>query len=87
MPNQAERLSAIINTTVDGTLVELTAELIKRDLATDQVAIEVAGSSPSVQADAAMLKMVIQNLLLNGRLDVDCPPGGGTTVTIQLPHA
>jgi two-component system, LuxR family, sensor kinase FixL len=135
-------------------LVQLTAELLKRDLDADQVAIDIAGSSPPVQADAAMLKMVIQNLLLNGvhavhgrgriqvgvdsndqwcrivisddgpgipaeirekifvpffttkprgtglglptakrfidahngRLAIDCPPGGGTTVTIQLPY-
>lgn len=47
-------------------LVRGTADLLARDLDTKEVAIEVSGSAPPVPADADMLKMVIQNLLING---------------------
>lgn len=47
-------------------LVRATAELIKRDQAASGLQIEVSGSAPLVPADADMLKMVIQNLLING---------------------
>ena len=135
-------------------LVQVTADLLKRDQDIGDVEIEVTGSAPPVPADSAMLQMVIQNLLINGvhamhgrgrigvaidakepwcriaisdngpgipdeirdkifvpffttkkrgtglglptakrfidahsgRLTIDCPPGGGTTVTIQLPQ-
>jgi len=134
-------------------LVQVTAELFKRDHTAKDVTIEVSGASRPVPADAEMLKMVIQNLLINGahamqgrgtirvgvdeydsgcrisiadtgagippeirekifvpffttknrgtglglpmakrfieahngRITVDCPPSGGTTVTLQLP--
>lgn len=134
-------------------LVRMTADLFKRDRAAANVDIEVSGSAPPIPADAEMLKMVIQNLLINGahamkgrgtinirvdqhdancriavsdsgtgipaairdkifvpffttksrgtglglpmakrfieahdgRITVDCPPSGGTTVTLQLP--
>lgn len=134
-------------------LLRMTAELFKRDQAAKNVEVEVSGSSRLVPADAEMLKMVIQNLLINGahamqgrgtitvgvdehdsgcrisiadtgsgispavremifvpffttknrgtglglpmakryieahngRITVDCPASGGTTVTLQLP--
>lgn len=134
-------------------LVRMTADLLKRDHVADNVDIEIGGSAPPVPADASMLTMVIQNLLLNGihavngrghihvgvatddgwcriavaddgpgipsnirdkiftpffttkkkgtglglptskrfveahngHLSVECPPTGGTTVTIELP--
>jgi len=46
-------------------LVQATVDLLKRDQAAAGVAIEVTGSAPLVRADAEMLRMVIQNLLLN----------------------
>ena len=134
-------------------LVLVTADLLKRDQNLSGVEIIVEGSAPPVPADAEMLKMVMQNLLLNavhavngrgrirvgidsedtwcriaiadrgpgipadirekifipffttkkrgtglglptskrfidahnGRITIDCPSSGGTTVTIQLP--
>jgi signal transduction histidine kinase len=134
-------------------LVQSTADLLKRDKEAEQVEIKVAGSAPPVSADPEMLKMVVQNLLINsvhamdgrgrihvaidtrhpwlridiadsgpgipgeirdkifmpffttkargtglglptakrfidahdGRITIDCPPSGGTTVTVQLP--
>jgi two-component system, LuxR family, sensor kinase FixL len=47
-------------------LVTVTAELLKRDQDAREVEIEIAGSAPPVPADPDMLKMVIQNLLING---------------------
>jgi two-component system, LuxR family, sensor kinase FixL len=47
-------------------LVQVTADLVKRDHDAHQVDIVIDGSSPPVAADQAMLKMVIQNLLMNG---------------------
>lgn len=135
-------------------LVQMTADILRRDHDADHVDIQVGGSAPPVQADSAMLTMVIQNLLLNsvhamhgrgrirvgvdikdqwcliaiaddgpgipleirdkifipffttknrgtglglptskrfieahnGHISIECPPAGGTTVTIQLPH-
>jgi PAS domain S-box-containing protein len=62
-------------------LVQMTADLLTRDHEARDVTIEVAGSAPPVWADPDMLKMVIQNLLINGihavhgrgriRVDVD----------------
>ena len=49
-----------------GTLVTLTADLLKSDRAARDLSIEISGSLPAVPADAEMLKMVIQNLLING---------------------
>ncbi|HET7219234.1 MAG TPA: PAS domain S-box protein, partial [Vicinamibacterales bacterium] len=134
-------------------LVQMTAHLLTEDPALRGVHIDVAGSSPTITADAEMLKIVFQNLLVNGahamggrgriRVDVstentsclvafrdegpgipadvrekiftpffttkkrgsglglptakrlieaqnghitvDCPPDGGTTVTVKLP--
>ncbi len=136
-------------------LIQLTADLITRDRDAGELQIEIGGSSPPVPADPEMLKMVLQNLLINGahamrfrgrlrvgvealgewcrisisdsgpgipleirekiflpffttknrgtglglatskrfveahhgRITIDCPPAGGTTVTIQLPAA
>jgi two-component system sensor kinase FixL len=47
-------------------LVRMTADLLKTDHEARNVAVEVTGSAPPVRADAEMLKMVIQNLLING---------------------
>jgi two-component system, LuxR family, sensor kinase FixL len=134
-------------------LVSATADLLTQDPALRDISIEVAGSAPPVAADADMLKIVFQNLLLNsahamqgtgriqvtvdtadsrcriafadtgpgippdireriftaffttkargsglglptakriidahhGRIHVDCPPAGGTVVTVHLP--
>ena len=134
-------------------LVKTTADLLKRDRDADKVDIEIHGQAPPVTADPEMLKMVVQNLLINsvhamqgrgrirvaidarepwlriaiadngpgipkeirdkifkpffttksrgtglglptarrfieahdGRITVDTPPSGGTTVTLQLP--
>jgi len=47
-------------------LVRVTADLVKSDQTARHVLIEVSGSAPPVPADGEMLKMVIQNLLING---------------------
>lgn len=47
-------------------LVEITAALLKRDQDARGVEIEIGGSAPPVSADPEMLKMVIQNVLING---------------------
>lgn len=47
-------------------LVEVTAALLKRDDEAHGVEIEIGGSAPPVPADPEMLKMVIQNVLING---------------------
>jgi two-component system sensor kinase FixL len=135
-------------------LVKTTAALLKSDRDATQVEIDVRGEAPPVQADPEMLKMVVQNLMINsvhamhgrgqiqvaidtrdpwlriaisdngpgiptdirdkiftpffttkargtglglptakrfidahaGTISVECPPAGGTTVTIQLPQ-
>ncbi len=47
-------------------LVTMTAELMCRDPSMKDVQVVVAGSAPPVMADAEMLKIVFQNLLMNG---------------------
>jgi PAS domain S-box-containing protein len=47
-------------------LVRMTARLLVEDPALRDVQIEVAGSSTAIPADAEMLKIVFQNLLVNG---------------------
>jgi two-component system sensor kinase FixL len=47
-------------------LVTLTADLLKEDAALRDVEVRIEGSAPLVNADAEMLKMVFQNLLVNG---------------------
>jgi two-component system, LuxR family, sensor kinase FixL len=47
-------------------LVQMTANLLAQDPALRGVQIDVSGSSPPVAADAEMLKIVFQNLLVNG---------------------
>ena len=134
-------------------LVSTTADLLTKDPALRDLRIEVEGSAPPISVDGEMLRIVIQNLLVNsahamhgkgtirvritvlettcqiavadagpgiapeirdkifdaffttkargsglglptakrlieahhGRMQVDCPPSGGTVVTIQLP--
>jgi two-component system sensor kinase FixL len=136
-------------------LVTTTASLLGQDPALREVAIDVEGSAPPVHADPDMLRIVFQNLLLNGahamhgkgtirvevrpvdgtcqvaftdagpgipaeirekiftpffttkargsglglptakrlveahngQIAIDCPPGGGTTVVVELPLA
>jgi two-component system, LuxR family, sensor kinase FixL len=136
-------------------LAKMVADLVRQDPALRTLTIEVSGSPVPVNADAELLKIVIQNLLLNaahamegrgeirvtvtpvdrvcrisvadtgpgiprhvreklftpffttkargtglglstakrlleahaGTIAVDCPPGGGTTVTLELPAA
>ena len=60
-------------------LVQMTASLLREDPALRGVHIDVAGSAPAIAADAEMLKIVFQNLLVNsahamggrGRIRVD----------------
>ena len=47
-------------------LVAVTAHLLKEDAALRDVDVRIEGSAPPVNADAEMLKMVFQNLLVNG---------------------
>jgi two-component system sensor kinase FixL len=136
-------------------LIRTTAELLSTDPALRGVAVRVQGGNPVVDADAELLKIVFQNLLMNGaqamhgqgtidvrvqpidghcqvtirdggpgipaevlekiftpffttkargtglglstakriveahggRIAIACPPGGGTTVTVELPSA
>jgi signal transduction histidine kinase len=46
-------------------LVTITASLLSRDPSLQDVEVEVDGSAPPVPADAEMLKIVFQNLLIN----------------------
>jgi PAS domain S-box-containing protein len=47
-------------------LVETTASLLSRDPSLQGVGIDVEGSAPPVPADAEMLRIVFQNVLVNG---------------------
>jgi PAS domain S-box-containing protein len=47
-------------------LVEITAHLLSEDPSLRDVQVQIDGSAPPVQADAEMLKIVFQNLLVNG---------------------
>ncbi|HWI17669.1 MAG TPA: PAS domain S-box protein [Vicinamibacterales bacterium] len=47
-------------------MITITADLLRRDLDVKDLEIEISGSSPDVPGDPDMLKMVIQNLLING---------------------
>ena len=134
-------------------LVEMTADLLSQDPSLRELQIEVGGSAPPLSADPDMLRIVFQNLIINGahamkgkgkirvvvdtadtacqiafiddgpgipieirekiftpffttksrgsglglpttkrlieahggRVAIDCPPAGGTTVIVQLP--
>jgi two-component system, LuxR family, sensor kinase FixL len=134
-------------------LVFSTADLLAQDPALKDIRVDVEGSAPPIRADPEMLRIVLQNLLVNGahamqgrgtihvgistvdatcriaftdsgpgipsgirekiftaffttkvrgsglglatakrlidahlgRIEVDCPPAGGTVVTVQLP--
>jgi two-component system sensor kinase FixL len=63
-------------------LVGVTATLLKEDAALAGVDIEIEGTAPAVSADPDMLKMVFQNVLVNGahamngrgRIHVDVQP-------------
>jgi signal transduction histidine kinase len=56
-------------------LVATTASLLSEDPSLKQIEVEVDGSVPLIQADAEMLKIVFQNLLINGAHAMD---GRGT---------
>jgi two-component system, LuxR family, sensor kinase FixL len=47
-------------------LVSMTADLLRQDPSLKDLEIDVEGSAPPVLADAEMLKIVFQNLLVNG---------------------
>ncbi len=47
-------------------LVAATADLLARDPSLQDVEVKIDGSAPPVPADAEMLKIVFQNLLING---------------------
>jgi signal transduction histidine kinase len=47
-------------------LVTTTVDLLSRDPALQEVNVEVEGTAPPVLADADMLRIVFQNLLING---------------------
>lgn len=47
-------------------LVGVTASLLKEDAALAGVDVDIEGTAPAVNADPEMLKMVFQNLLVNG---------------------
>jgi two-component system sensor histidine kinase HydH len=69
-PPQPKRLPIDI-----GPLVAVTAHLLKEDAALRDLDVRIEGSAPLVNADAEMLKMVFQNLLVNG---VQAMNGKGT---------
>ena len=46
--------------------MQMTANLLSEDPALRGVQIDVVGSSPAIPADAEMLEIVFQNLLVNG---------------------
>jgi two-component system sensor kinase FixL len=52
-------------------LLKMVADLVRQDPALKDLAINVAGSSPSVLGDAELLKIVTQNLLLNSAHAMD----------------
>jgi two-component system sensor kinase FixL len=66
-------------------LVAVTASLLKEDASLSGVDVDITGTAPPVSADAEMLKMVFQNLLVNGahamngrgRIRVDVRPVEG----------
>jgi two-component system sensor kinase FixL len=47
-------------------LVRTTVDLLSRDPAFEHVQVEIEGQAPPVSADAEMLRIVFQNLLING---------------------
>jgi two-component system sensor kinase FixL len=47
-------------------LVTMTAGLLRQDPALEQVDVDIDGSAPPVSADPDMLRIVFQNLLING---------------------
>jgi signal transduction histidine kinase len=54
-------------TTTDlGPLVRTTVDLLSQDPAFAHVDVEIEGEAPAVSADADMLRIVFQNLLING---------------------
>jgi two-component system sensor kinase FixL len=68
-----------------GRLITSTAELLSRDPAARGVRIEVNGSAPPVAADADMLGIVFQNLLINAAHATD--GRGHVRVTIEAHDA
>ena len=62
----ARPLAPRLEPTAIAPLVATTADLLSRDPALRDIEVEISGSSPPVAADAEMLKIVFQNLLING---------------------
>jgi len=63
-------------------LVQMTANLLAQDPALGGVRIDVDGSAPAIPVDAEMLKIVFQNLLVNGAHAM----GGQGRITVHV-HA
>jgi two-component system sensor kinase FixL len=61
-------------------LVTVTADLLKADAALRHVEVRVEGAAPPVNADPEMLKMVFQNLLVNGAHAME----GSGTILVQI---
>jgi two-component system sensor kinase FixL len=61
-------------------LVTTTASLLSQDPALREVAIDVQGSAPLVHADPDMLRIVFQNLLINGAHAMQ----GKGTITVRV---
>jgi two-component system sensor histidine kinase HydH len=61
---------------------KMVADLVRHDPALHAIKIDVTGSSLLVNADAELLKIVIQNLLLNAAQAM--PGGGEIRVTVTL---
>lgn len=81
------------HTAIDvASLVQATADLMKRDHDAAHVEVRVSGEAPPIDADPDMLKMVFQNLLINsshalegrGRIDVRVGmSGGAATIAVS----
>jgi PAS domain S-box-containing protein len=61
-------------------LVQMTASLLSEDPALRDVQIDVVGSAPAIPADAEMLKIVFQNLLVNSAHAM----GGRGRINVQV---
>jgi two-component system sensor kinase FixL len=64
-------------------LVAVTAHLLREDAAMRDVDVRIEGSAPPVSGDAEMLKMVFQNLLVNGIHAM----GGHGTLRVEIAAA
>jgi signal transduction histidine kinase len=75
-------------------LLTRTAALLSRDPVLSGVAVEIEGSAPAIHADAEMLKIVFQNLLVNaaqamqgrGTIHVRVTPADGVARIAIIDH-